>query len=81
MSIMKIALDLDLYTSFNEKTAPVSVSDLALMKSIDPSLLARILRFMASHGHITQTDKDHFVANDMTTDLADPRFKGFALFT
>ncbi|KAJ5570002.1 uncharacterized protein N7459_009432 [Penicillium hispanicum] len=75
-ALIRIGLDLQLFKFLDESDTPLSVAQLANQTKAAPTLLARILRYLASVGVIDETGKDTFTANKVTTCLTDRGIQG-----
>ena len=71
----KIGCDLGLFRIPTERDEPFSVDELAHRTGASPSLIRRIMRYLASLRHVAETSKDHFKANQSTKSLGNPVIK------
>ncbi|KAL4789688.1 S-adenosyl-L-methionine-dependent methyltransferase [Aspergillus venezuelensis] len=69
LSMIRTGLDLNVFQHLAKSETPVSVSELATKTGAAPSLLTRILRYLASIGTIKETGKDTFTSNNITKTL------------
>ena len=72
MTVVRIGCDLGLFRLLSESDKPLSVDELAETTGAAPSLLRRLLRYLASMREVAETSKDHFMANQATKSLAKP---------
>lgn len=75
-AVIRIGLDLDLFKILVDNEKPVTVSDLASKTGAATTLLARLLRYLASVGVVTETGKDSFASNNITKTLTLPAVVG-----
>lgn len=71
-ALIQIGLDLKIFTTLSANSKATELQDLLTKTNASPSLLARLLRSMASFGLIVETAKDTFMANRITQALAHP---------
>jgi hypothetical protein len=74
-------LNLGLFKRLSESTSPLSLEELAAPLVVDPLLLGRLMRYLASIRMVTETSKDHFAANNATVAFSDPRVEGALKYT
>ncbi|KOS20719.1 Demethylsterigmatocystin 6-O-methyltransferase [Escovopsis weberi] len=68
----RVAGDLNIYGRLVEHGKPLTVADIAAQTGAAPLFTRRLLRYVASLGHIQETGRDTFAANRMTETLAQP---------
>ncbi|KFY92681.1 hypothetical protein V500_04072, partial [Pseudogymnoascus sp. VKM F-4518 (FW-2643)] len=76
VAAVRIGCDLKLFNILAETPTPLTVDSLSKMTGAAPTLLARILRYLASVGIIKETDKDTFTKNNITETFTNPGFQG-----
>ncbi len=76
----KLDHDYGPFYEVNMPMHPKKILEIGVLKGADPGLLLRILRYLASHEFIKQTDKELFTANNRTRNLADPRVQAATTF-
>lgn len=74
-------LNLGIFKKLSESTNPLSLDMLADPNVVDPLLLGRLMRYLASIRMVKETDKDHFAANNTTRVFSDPRVEGGLKYT
>ncbi|KAJ5144350.1 OmtB [Penicillium atrosanguineum] len=72
LTVVRIGCDLGLFRILAASDEPISLNTLAEQTRAAPSLLRRLLRYLASTREVTETSKDHFKANPATKSLANP---------
>ncbi|KAJ4992992.1 O-methyltransferase [Stagonosporopsis vannaccii] len=75
-ALIQIGLDLNIFTRICANPNPTGLQELVAATSASPTLLARLLRSMASFGFIVETAKNTFTANRITRTLAHPDVVG-----
>ncbi|ETS81750.1 hypothetical protein PFICI_06752 [Pestalotiopsis fici W106-1] len=75
LSVVQIASNMKIFTTLAGKSSPCSAIDLASPSGADPVFTARIARFLASHGFITEVDEDVYQSNHLTTTLSIDGFR------
>ncbi|KAJ5177092.1 OmtB [Penicillium canariense] len=72
LTVARIGCDIGLFRILSESEEPLSVDTVAERTGAAPSLLRRLLRYLASMRQVTETSKDHFKGNQATNSLANP---------
>ncbi|KAL2221344.1 O-methyltransferase-domain-containing protein [Thermoascus aurantiacus ATCC 26904] len=75
LAAIRVGLDLKLFDILGESRDPVTVDELATKTGAAPTLLGRLLRYLASIGTIKETAKDTFTASNITHALTIPGFQ------
>jgi demethylsterigmatocystin 6-O-methyltransferase len=75
-ALVQIGIDLNVFATLSTSTAPVGLQHFLEATSASSTLLAHLLRSMASFGLIVETKKDTFTANRVTKALAHPDVVG-----
>ncbi|KIM98593.1 hypothetical protein OIDMADRAFT_43492 [Oidiodendron maius Zn] len=76
VAVVRIGCDLQLFNMLVENPNPMTIDSLSQKTGAAPTLLGRILRYLASIGCIKETDQDTFTKNNVTEALAIPGFQG-----
>lgn len=76
MALIKVGIDLGIFQALAASSTPLCSSRLAKPTMADPTLVSRILRYLAANRLIQETGHDHYVASRATHALADPRIAG-----
>ncbi|KAK9329117.1 S-adenosyl-L-methionine-dependent methyltransferase [Lipomyces starkeyi] len=74
--MVRVGCDLNLFNILAESPTPLTVEALSQTTGTAPTLLGRILRYLASNGVIKETDKDTFTKNSITETFTLPGFAG-----
>ncbi|KAJ5758155.1 uncharacterized protein N7511_006849 [Penicillium nucicola] len=72
---IRTALDLNIFNDILDSAEPSTIDQLAAKHSVDPLLLGRILRYLASLGVIKEAGRDTFAATPYTSNLARPEIQ------
>ncbi|KAJ4339007.1 hypothetical protein N0V95_007900 [Ascochyta clinopodiicola] len=75
-ALIQIGMDLGVFTTLSNGTNPVSLQHFLDATGGSPTLLAHLLRSMASFGLIVESKKDTFTANRISIALAHPDVLG-----
>ncbi|KAJ5411014.1 uncharacterized protein N7487_005373 [Penicillium crustosum] len=68
---VRIAIDLDIFTTLTERNGPVSLNDLAAVKNASPILVERVLRILVGIDYVGECDTRVYIATTMTRQLTD----------
>ncbi|CDM34306.1 hypothetical protein DTO013E5_2304 [Penicillium roqueforti] len=68
---VRIAIDMDIFTTLTERNRPVSLDELAAVRNASPILVERVLRILVGIGYVGEYDTRVYVANTMTRQLTD----------
>ncbi|KAJ0421350.1 S-adenosyl-L-methionine-dependent methyltransferase [Aspergillus carlsbadensis] len=69
-SLVHVGIGLNVFNILTESEGPLTVDQLAERTGAAPTLLGRVLRYLASAGTIKETGRDTFTANNITTHLS-----------
>ncbi|KAJ5381377.1 O-methyltransferase [Penicillium cataractarum] len=69
---VRIAIDIDIFTTLTKSNGPVSLKELAAVKNADPSFTERVLRVLAGIGYVIEHEVRVYAANAMTRYMSDP---------
>lgn len=75
-ALIQIGIDLGIFRTLSAETEPVKLHHFLTTTGASPTLLARLVRSMASFGLITETAMDKFTANCVSRALAHPDVVG-----
>ncbi|KAF2621741.1 S-adenosyl-L-methionine-dependent methyltransferase [Macroventuria anomochaeta] len=75
-ALIQIGFDLGIFTTLSTNANPTGLQHFLDATGASPTLLAHILRSMASFGFIVETERDTFTANRITKALAHPDVVG-----
>ncbi|KAG9696217.1 O-methyltransferase, partial [Aureobasidium melanogenum] len=76
LAAVRIGCDLELFDVLTKSGKPTSVNELASSTGVQPKLMARLLRYMASVRLVEEVDTKTFAANSITKTFAIPGFAG-----
>lgn len=76
LAAVRIGCDLRLFDVLTKTGKPTSVDELASSTGVQPKLMARLLRYMASVRLVEEVDTKTFAANSITKTFAIPGFAG-----
>lgn len=76
LTALRIGCDISIFEILVNAGQPLTIDELASKTKADPSLLARLLRYMASERLIAEADTGRFTANNVTETFAIPGFQG-----
>ncbi|KAK6000901.1 hypothetical protein QM012_002984 [Aureobasidium pullulans] len=76
LAAVRIGCDLKLFDVLSKAGQPTTVDELASTTGVQPKLMARLLRYMASVRLIQEVDANIFAANNVTKTFAIPGFAG-----
>ena len=76
LAALRIGCDIDLFSTLTNAGQVLTIDKLVRETNVDPSLLARLLRYMASERLIAEVDEGKFAANNVTKTFAMPGFQG-----
>ncbi|CAG5150298.1 uncharacterized protein ALTATR162_LOCUS2618 [Alternaria atra] len=77
-ALVDVGIDLNIFTMLSSSMTPITHDDFKQTTGAAPSLLAHLLRSMASFGLITEVEKNTFAANRTTRVFANPHIRGAA---
>ncbi|KAL2831007.1 hypothetical protein BJY01DRAFT_254425 [Aspergillus pseudoustus] len=72
-AIVRVGIDLNIFNILSESKGPLTIDQLAENTGAAPTLLGRILRYLAAAGTIKETGRDTFTAKNITTHLSGAR--------
>ncbi|MCJ1261206.1 hypothetical protein MMC22_001070 [Lobaria immixta] len=70
IAVVRVGVDIKLFNLLYESDDPLSLDQLTKITGADPTLLARLLRFLGSFGIIKEMGKNSFAATNVTQALA-----------
>ncbi|KAJ5975130.1 hypothetical protein N7481_008837 [Penicillium waksmanii] len=70
-ALVRVGLDLNIFKILAESDHPLNLDELAAKTNAAPTLLARVLRYLASVGTIKETADNTFTGNNITRSLSD----------
>lgn len=70
-AIVQIGIDLKLFRCLVESVVPLTVHQISEKTRAQPQLMTRVLRFLASIGAVSESDKIQYSANHVTRNLAE----------
>ncbi|MCJ1423356.1 hypothetical protein MMC29_001239 [Sticta canariensis] len=70
IAVVRVGIDLKLFNLLCEHNDSLNLEELTKHTGADPTLLARLLRYLASFGTIKETGKDSFAATNVTKALS-----------
>ncbi|KAJ5163950.1 uncharacterized protein N7500_005780 [Penicillium coprophilum] len=68
---VRIAIDMDIFTTLTERNGPVSLEELAAVKNASPILVERVLRILVGIDYVGECDTRVYTATTMTRQLTD----------
>ena len=79
--MVQTAIKLNLFRRFTESSVPLSTKMLSTSLKVEPDLMARILRYLASVRFISEVGEGQYEANHHTHSFVDPRVEGGLQYT
>lgn len=76
LAAVRVGCDLKLFDLLSKTEQPTTVDELASTTGVQPKLMARLCRYMASVRLIKEIDTNTFAANNVTKTFAVPGFAG-----
>ncbi|RAH81161.1 O-methyltransferase [Aspergillus japonicus CBS 114.51] len=68
---VRIAIDLEIFTTLSERGCPTRLEELAAVKDADPILTERVLRILTSIGYVAEHDVRMYMPTAMTRQMTD----------
>ncbi|RAK99542.1 O-methyltransferase [Aspergillus ibericus CBS 121593] len=68
---VRIAMDLEIFSTLSERNGPVSLEELAAVKGADLTLTERVLRILAGIGYVAEQDVRVYIPTTMTRQMTD----------
>ncbi|KAG9868757.1 O-methyltransferase, partial [Aureobasidium melanogenum] len=76
LAAVRVGCDLKIFEALTKTGRPATVDELSRNTGVQPRLMARLLRYMASVRLIKEVDQNTFAANNVTGTFANPGFAG-----